>query len=57
MSSEFDRLLLIQYNQVHFSTKIEEKWLSMLKLSKSKLFERELKEYQNLEKQLMKEYE
>ena len=57
MSNEFDRLLLIQYNQVHFSTKIEDKLLSMMKLIKSNLFERQLNDYQKLEKELMKEYE
>ena len=57
MSNEFDRLLLIQYNQVHFSTKIEDKLLSMMKLIKSNLFERRLNDYKKLEKELMKEYE
>ena len=57
MSDEYNRLLLIQYNQAQFSVRIEENLLSMLKESKAKTFDKELKGYKNLDKQLKQEYE
>ena len=57
MSNEYNRLLLIQYNQAQFSVRIEENLLSMLKKSKAKTFDKKLKGYKNLDKQLKQEYE